>query len=197
MEHNIFFTSDTHFGHDKDFIVQRRGFTAIEEMNEALVENWNRVVQPEDTVYHLGDVFMVDNVNADYVRQLHGRIHLIRGNHDSEGKIALLKTLPNIESVSMAEQFEYGKWHFFLCHYPALTCDTSLTPENINKGLRSRTMCLYGHTHQSKPFFYTDLPYIYNVGVDAHNCTPVSIEEIASDIRSQQEILQRKKGDLN
>ena len=46
------------------------------------------------------------------------------------------------------------------------------------------TLNLYGHTHQ-KTCFYEDRPYMYNVACDAHDCTPVSIEDIYNDIMNE------------
>lgn len=190
----IFFTSDTHFGHDKDFVYAARGFESIEAMNDAIVENWNKVVMPEDTVYHLGDVFMLEPENIEYVRRLSGKIRLIRGNHDTDAKVAELLALPNIESVSYAEMLDYKKFHFFLSHYPTLSCSAEIKKENVDKGLRNRTMCLHGHTHQTSPYFNGQVPYIYNVGMDAHGCTPISVEKVINDIRKQHEILQKLTG---
>ncbi len=56
---NIFIVSDTHFSHRG--IVQflradgqkERPWNNIEEMDEALVKNWNSVVRPKDKIYHL------------------------------------------------------------------------------------------------------------------------------------------------
>ena len=57
----IFLTSDCHFGH-KNIIKyepdSRGQFDSIEEMNETIIQNWNSVVNNEDTVYVLGDFFM-------------------------------------------------------------------------------------------------------------------------------------------
>ncbi len=91
----IFVTSDTHFFHDREFVWKKRGFENVDEMNEVLVENWNRVVSEKDTVYHLGDVFL--GVGTDYEKagellyRLHGQIHLVTGNHDQEPKLAYLQ----------------------------------------------------------------------------------------------------------
>lgn len=51
----VFFTSDTHFGHKAIIGFCDRPFSSVEEMTEVLVENWNSVVGPTDTIYHLGD----------------------------------------------------------------------------------------------------------------------------------------------
>lgn len=57
----IYVTSDTHFCHNKPFIYEDRGFKNIEEMNDTIIENWNKLVKPDDTVIHLGDVMLNDN----------------------------------------------------------------------------------------------------------------------------------------
>lgn len=192
MEPRIFLTSDTHFGHDRDFVFAKRGFETVQEMNEQIVSNWNRVVRPGDTVFHLGDVYLLEDKNIEFVRRLAGSIHIIRGNHDTDNRINALLLLPNVKSVGWSDMLKYDRYHFYLSHYPTLTCDTGITKENIDKGLRNRTMCLYGHTHQETPFFNGNLPYIYNVGMDAHGCTPIAIEEIIEEIRTQHEILREE-----
>ena len=57
----IYFTSDWHFCHNKPFIYESRGFKSIEEMNEIIIENHNRVVKEEDIIYCLGDCMLNDN----------------------------------------------------------------------------------------------------------------------------------------
>ena len=57
---NIWFTSDLHLGHDRDFVWGARGFNTLEEMEQAIVERINSKVQPEDYVYLLGDSMLGD-----------------------------------------------------------------------------------------------------------------------------------------
>lgn len=52
----IFFTSDLHLGHENCIRLCNRPFSSIEEMDETLIENWNRKVTGKDTVYILGDL---------------------------------------------------------------------------------------------------------------------------------------------
>lgn len=85
---NRFLISDTHFGHTntwQKFTLPDgsplRPFTSTEEMDETMVDNWNRVVRPQDTVYHLGDVVIARRC-LETVKRLNGRKILIRGNHD-------------------------------------------------------------------------------------------------------------------
>ena len=94
---NIWLTSDLHFMHDKPFLYEPRGFTSITEMNEAIVERWNSVVQPNDLIYNLGDIALNDVDRAiHYIRLLNGFQHLIKGNH-LRLRTNLKKKLENVE----------------------------------------------------------------------------------------------------
>lgn len=80
---HTFFTSDTHFGHANIIRFCKRPFENVEEMNEVLIENWNKVVSDDDTVFHLGDfAFGGSNVWKEIIPRLKGHINLIIGNHD-------------------------------------------------------------------------------------------------------------------
>lgn len=57
----VYFTSDLHLGHDKDFIYKERGFDNINSHDIAILKNWNSVVTPDDIVYVLGDLMLGDN----------------------------------------------------------------------------------------------------------------------------------------
>ena len=75
----IFYTADLHFGYLP--LVEKRGFTTVEEMDEALIAAWNRVVGEDDTVYLLGDIGWNNGyVPCRRLARLKGRKHLIRGN---------------------------------------------------------------------------------------------------------------------
>ena len=50
----IFYTADLHFHYAP--LLSSRPFAAVEEMDEALIRNWNERVSPEDTVYLVGDI---------------------------------------------------------------------------------------------------------------------------------------------
>lgn len=83
----VFLTSDTHFGHWGVCKFLRRDGTKLrpwntpEEMDEALVANWNAVVKPTDKVYHLGDV-VINKKALKTLERLNGDKLLIKGNHD-------------------------------------------------------------------------------------------------------------------
>ena len=54
----LWFTSDTHYGHTNIIKYCNRPFQSIEEMNQALADNWNDRVEADDKVWHLGDFAM-------------------------------------------------------------------------------------------------------------------------------------------
>lgn len=87
----IYFISDTHFNHDREFVYGPRGFKSIEEMNEALIKNWNETVTGADDIYVLGDFFLGTDERfiRDTIMKLRGNIHLIFGNHDTPKKIQM------------------------------------------------------------------------------------------------------------
>ena len=177
----IWLTSDLHLGHDREFIWKARNFESVKDMNKQIISHWNTLVKPEDEVYILGDLMLGNNVKGMWaIAELNGRLHLIRGNHDTDTRIGLFKSCGQFIEICDAKYLKYNKYHFYLTHYPCLT-------GNIEKeSLTQMTLNLHGHTHSQKKFFY-DLPYCYNIGMDAHNCVPVSIDEIINDMKAKVE----------
>ena len=171
----IWFTSDLHFGHDRQFLWGPRGFENIQEHDEVIIEKWNSVVDKEDDVYVLGDLMLNDNVNGlSCLRQLNGKLHIIYGNHDSDARIKLYQD-SGFDCIGYATMIKYKGYHFYLSHFPTLT-------DNLEKeSLKQCTLNLFGHTHQQKNF-YEDRPYMYHVGLDSHNCYPVLIDDIIKEM---------------
>lgn len=172
----IYFTSDLHFGHDREFIYRPRGFNSIQEHDEEIILRWNSVVQNGDIVYILGDLMLGDNQHGiDCLNKLNGIKYFIRGNHDTDTRLQLYEDEANIRFLGDAVTTKYKGYHFYFSHYPTLT-------GNLEKeSLKQMTINLYGHTHQ-RTNFYEDRPYMYHVGVDSHNCWPVPIDKIIEDI---------------
>ena len=187
MEKKIWFTSDTHFGHIKDFLWSPRGFNSIQEHDETIIHNWNEVIGPEDEVYHLGDVMLNDNEHGlECIKRLNGKIHIILGNHDTETRASLYLHCPNIETIDYARELKIGKYYFWLCHYPTVTANY-----DDDKPWAKHLINIYGHTHQQTKF-YNDNPYMYCVCLDAHNNYPVSLEQILEDVKNKIIEMERK-----
>ena len=52
----IYFTSDWHIGHNKEFLYKPRGFETIEQHDIAILLKCNQIVKPEDELWILGDL---------------------------------------------------------------------------------------------------------------------------------------------
>jgi len=171
---NVFFISDTHFNHQKIIEYCNRPFSSVEEMNEALIANWNRTVGPNDHIFHLGDFAMgdVDEWNS-ILNRLNGKIHLILGNHDL---LTISHGCPDkLEKICQQKIIMIGKHQIILNHYPML----------CYAGADKNTWQLFGHVHTCKKKTGSDagrlqhlLPTQYDVGVDNNDYTPVSFEKI-------------------
>ena len=178
---NIYVTSDTHFGHAKNFLYEPRGFKNIYDHDNAIIKNWNEIIQPEDDVYLLGDVMLNDNdYGLSCLKQLKGQIHIIRGNHCTDARIALYKDCWNVVEVCDAKWLKIGKQSFFLSHYPCLTDN-----HDDDKPLNRRIISLCGHTHTPDKWYDWNNGLIYHVEMDAHGCQVVNIEQIISDIQNK------------
>ena len=180
----IFVSSDYHFNHDREFIWKARGFNSVDEMNEAIIERHNSVVAPEDDIYILGDICLGGGVpgitakNQALIERLNGRIHIILGNHDTPARQEMYMMCKNVVDVKYADMIRYNGYHFYLSHFPTIT-------SNLEKEtLKQCTICLFGHTHQNNNFFM-DMPFMYHVGVDSHNCTPVLLDDAIEDMKAK------------
>lgn len=180
----IYFSSDLHFNHNKDFLYSPRNFDSVESMNMTIVNNWNSIVKDEDEVYILGDLMLGNNdAGISFLRLLKGKLHIIIGNHDTEPRIELYKTLGNVVEVCYATQLKYKKAYFFLCHYP--TCVGNF---DDNK----KVWCLCGHSHTQDKFIDMDKK-CYHVELDAHNNFPVSIEQVIEDIKNKKDEINKEE----
>jgi len=189
MEKKIFLTSDTHFGHIKEFLYGPRGFESSLEHDEAVIRNWNSVVGPDDDIYHLGDVMLGDNeYGMKCLNRLNGNIHLVLGNHDTDARIELYESCPNIVEIVHAAQIKYKKNYFFLCHYPVITANY-----DDQKAWAKHLINLHGHTHSQNTFFNNN-PYMYNVALDAHNNFPVLIDDIIEEVKQKKMEMDRDNG---
>lgn len=174
----IWITSDTHFCHDKGFLYEPRGFSSAQEMNEAIIKNWNEMVAPEDDVYLLGDVMLSDNKEGmNCLRRLNGNIHIMLGNHDTGTRVALYATLFNVVEISFAHLLKYKGYRFYLSHYPTLTAN-----HDDDKPLRRKVINLAGHSHTPDKWADWDKGAIYHVELDAHANYPVALDKIIEDL---------------
>jgi calcineurin-like phosphoesterase family protein len=181
----IWMTSDLHFNHNREFIWKARGFTSVQEMNEEIIKRHNALVRPDDDVYILGDSSLgggdeqILATNKALIEQLNGKLHIIRGNHDTDRRVAMYASCKNVVGpILYADMIHYKGYHFYLSHFPTLT-------GNLEKeSLKQCTCNLFGHTHQTTNF-HMDMPYMYHVGVDSHDCKPVLLDDIIKEMEAK------------
>lgn len=177
----IFLTSDWHLCHQKEFIYQARGFNSPDEMAQTIIANFNSIVPIDADVYVLGDCLLGGSANLDKGLEImswfNGRLHLIRGNHDSDKRWSAYKTLPNVVEQETAMFLRYNKYHFYLSHFPCLCSNYD------DKGLKHSTINLCGHSHTKDKFVDIDKGIIYHCEIDAHSNFPISIDQIINDLK--------------
>ena len=188
---NSFVISDTHFGHTNSWEKFKlpngdplRPFTSTEEMDETMVERWNAVVRPQDTVYHLGDV-VINRKSLHHVKRLNGKKRLVRGNHDIFKDDDYREV--GFESLYGVRVFVD---QFILSHIP-------LHPDCVSERFRVN---VHGHLHANEIMQTVDPsgwsyeertprpdPRYLCVSVEHTDYRPLSFEEIQARIKARWE----------
>jgi calcineurin-like phosphoesterase family protein len=154
-------TADPHFGHAgvckflREDGIKLRPWDFPEEMDEALVENWNSVVGEHDRIYVLGDV-CINRRALNTLYRLKGRKVLVKGNHDI---FQLKDYLPHFDDIRacVVKKHKNGR-KVIMSHIP-------IHPDSLGRfGLN-----IHGHLHSNK---IADDRYIC-VSVEHTNFTPI------------------------
>lgn len=153
-------------------------------MNEAIINNWNKVIGPEDIIFCLGDIALGGSGAWNtLIPQLNGKIHLVLGNHDCRNWRESYRNL--FESVSEQLTVEIDKKTFILTHFPLLCYHGTW-------GTEMNVINLHGHCHLCKNASGKDIerlqytfPTQYDVGVDLNNYSPISYHQVMERIKYQ------------
>lgn len=180
---NVFFTSDTHYGHHNIVrgvtnwrtqdgqipVDSTRDFQTIEQMNQRLVDNINNSVGQNDTLIMLGDVSFggFDNIGIFLDRLVCKNIHLILGNHDTHINNNRDNIRDRFLSVQHYLEVNINDRNFVLCHYPLQSW------HGLNKGV----IQLHGHVHHPKHRKFGNGKKM-DVGVDGNDLNPYNITDI-------------------
>ncbi len=158
-EHNVFAISDTHFGHDRDFIYKKRGYNCVADHDNGVIKQWNSKVTNKDTVLHFGDIMFgkggLERLLMYFTVLNFHKLYLMPGNHhagikqfiaawgdrsdpyfvngESDDKQVIM--LPNYAEFFINGQAVVG------CHYPISSWN----------GMGHGSWCLSGHCHGSFP----------------------------------------------
>ncbi len=168
---DIWHISDTHFGHANIIKYSNRPYANVDEMNEMMIQEWNKLVKPGDNVYHNGDfAFMSVDRLEKLLWRLNGSIHLVLGNHDKEiikNRNRLLKH-GKFATIQHYNELKVGGQMVVLFHYGMRVWNKS----------HHGSILLYGHSHGSLPPYGKSV----DVGVDCKEITseyrPIHLDEV-------------------
>jgi calcineurin-like phosphoesterase family protein len=170
---NTYITSDLHFGH-KNILkfcpaTRARFRDDVEYMNEAMVKEWNDIVQPSDLVYILGDVAFLPAQKATQIMQrLNGRKILVEGNHDR--KLLQDESFRNcFEEVHKYLDITYNGHKCVMFHYPIAEWD------QMHRG----SLHFHGHLHGGESGL--EKFRARDMGMDATGMIVVPMERAISD----------------
>lgn len=182
---NVYFWSDLHLGHKNiykfsssvDPTRRMREFESMEQCEQYMVDNYNRVVKDNDIVYFLGDIWF-DKSHTNVLKLMKkGSKRLVLGNHDNKGDIVFYRNyFDKIHGV-----FYLNKMRAIASHIPVHP--RFLEPEEYSGNYRF-SYNVHGHTHDSHVMCQgregtkiKDYRYI-NVSVEVLDYTPISAEEL-------------------
>lgn len=175
-----FFTSDPHLGHELVLWKLKRPFSDVKDMDRGIVTVWNALVPEDADVYILGDISfykaLEDTISV--LRQLHGRLHLVWGNHDRKllKKEEFRSCFHTIFTERIVDLRIDGA-KIVLCHFPLESWE----------GMSHGTWHLHGHSHGHMRKFGRR----YDVGMDSNGCAPVSFRELQA-IMAKRPIMSRE-----
>jgi len=179
------FTADLHLGHFNIIRYCGRPFADADAMNRALIDNWNEVVDPADTVWVVGD-FALGKIaeTLPLAAELAGHKILIAGNHDRcwpgngkrvDGWTERYLDAGFDEVIDEAAKIKVGDRALLACHFPyrgdSLDHDRFVQHRPVDSG----AWLIHGHVHER----WAQHGRMINVGVDANGYRPVSEAAIA------------------
>lgn len=182
----VFFTSDSHFTHFNVARLCNRPYSSRSEMNQCLIDNWNKVVPEDGIVIHCGDFMLSHKIGfkeySKYINKLNGTIYLTRGNHDRID----LGNYDDKLIVNDCMYIQVEKTLIYAQHYPCLAFNGDIQ--------------VFGHIHTLSDGkvhgLDSDVPdklkfNQYDVGVDQNNYTPINYNQLINIINERQFIMDK------
>lgn len=155
--------SDPHFGHLN--MALRRGFKTVEEHDEHLVSEWNKIVGKRDTTWLLGDITM-EKSNYEILNRLNGVKKVILGNHDEPQHVPkLLEYVNKVCAVQYVKDKQFG--NIIFSHIP-------IHPQELEYRFNIN---IHGHVHENT---LPDKRYI-NVSAEVINYKPKLLSELINE----------------
>lgn len=158
-----YFTSDLHYNHANIIKYASRPFNSVEEMNEALIKNWNNTVGKNDAVYFLGDLCFCNSQDLiELVQKLNGYKNIILGNHDNHS----IPTYQKAGFRSISKHPVIINNNIILSHEPV--------------ALRGDFYNIHGHLHglDTNKIIEKNPNRYFNVCVEKTNFKPVTFKHV-------------------
>jgi len=167
------FYSDPHLFHENIIEYEKRPFANVDEMHEALIERYNEVIGPEDTVLWLGDAALKGSVGmvSQVIEAMHGVKLLIRGNHD-RGNLAMLRR--GFSAILQEPLIQMANRAVRCSHYPYADRDRHVRTAAKHPLRVKGEVLIHGHIHSTA----RRRENMVHVGVDAWDYRPVLWEEV-------------------
>ena len=143
-----YYIADLHFYHENlNTKMDCRGFANVDEMNEYMIEKWNKKVRTCDEVVIIGDLSWGDvKQTNELLDRLHGKLYLITGNHDRFVNYRGFHA-ERFKWIKPYEELSDNKRKVVLCHYPILCYNGQY---RLDKDGNPKTYMLYGHVHDTR-----------------------------------------------
>lgn len=206
----MYVVSDTHFLDENLLGMDQfapRPYKDVSEMDATIIRNWNARVHDDDLVFHLGDIAvnytkpprLGDAQVYEILNELHGRLVLIKGNHDRRDLFKYLASHNynvngklKFEFHDVGKLIKYNHKQLYMTHYPMML---GIAPQILN---------LHGHIHH----YMVPNKNNINVGIDAPELdlldnrpsfgTPILLREVDQIAQKKQMMLQKnsQNGDI-
>jgi calcineurin-like phosphoesterase family protein len=170
---NIFLASDHHLSQKGIITFLRedgsplRAFDSIEEHDEYIIHQHNKVVKPNDKVYFLGDVTF-HRRNLVLLGRMNGSKVLIKGNHDV---LDLKDYIPYFKDIRGCHILD----KMLLTHIPT-------HPESLSRWIIN----IHGHLHANRVLTNSgEVDQRYHSVCMEHleSYTPISLEQLKAKIK--------------
>lgn len=198
---NTFFTSDWHLGHENvlKFCKNTRKVSTLDEMYDILIKNYNNTIKSTNTCYFLGDYSFDITIGKEVLSKLNGKKICVRGNHD-KGHQSLLNM--GFDAVLDSVSWKVADKYITASHFPlkGIWREDCSQFKNYNGkdnwhgeykymnkfnilNYSGQDIHLHGHLHSPRGGVNKKIEGVqFDVGVDANNMTPLSLNNIIKQI---------------
>lgn len=175
------YIADTHFGHQNILEECRPQFQSVEEMDATIIENINRKMKKNDTLYIVGDfTFRSKRSPIEYLQAIKPKKVLIVGNHDRDWlkHLSAEEIEQNLQGVYQQYVVKKNGIELHFNHFPQLAWNRS--------HFFAQSFSICGHIHNARDTsiaarLFPQIKCQFNAGVDVNGFEPVTFEELVAN----------------